>query len=312
MHQQPQQQNAELKRVCTNVSSSENHANAFWSLSQHSLSLFLLLLWNFYRQLSVLAQLLLLFVYMQKESEENQVKISRQGWRSWLCRSLSCNRRVLAPCIPRVNDETQKRCRMRHMHNFGGSLIAHVLVIDLQDQTRDQWIFCQQFLPISCLFAVLFLRFGFVLLVIYFAWLLLLKRTHSTHNKSRAEESYAAHTKCEYFISSEQRERTWTGAEDMRRGKRQQQHKDIIDQKILTCEINKFIWAQAKAISCGGIEEVERSRSNAGKASDPQLSTTYIPSKLNLTMMNNSRCYKNERTKHCWMRQTYKMNEIDQ
>lgn len=28
-HQQPQQQNAKLKRVCTNVSSSENHANAF-------------------------------------------------------------------------------------------------------------------------------------------------------------------------------------------------------------------------------------------------------------------------------------------
>lgn len=122
------------------------------------------------------------------------MKISRQGWRSWLYSSPLCDRWVLAPCITRVHDETQKRCRMRHMHNFGGSLIAHVLVIDLQDQTRDQWIFCQQFLPISCLFAVLFLRLGFVLLVIYFAWLLLLKRTHSTHNKSRKAERVMQHT----------------------------------------------------------------------------------------------------------------------
>lgn len=39
------------------------------SITALSLSLFLLFLWNFYRQLSVLTQLLLLFVYMQKRAK---------------------------------------------------------------------------------------------------------------------------------------------------------------------------------------------------------------------------------------------------
>lgn len=126
----------------------------------------------------------------------------------------------------------------------------------------------QQFLPISCSFVRFSVRFVFFLslCVIYFAWLLLLKRT-----QRRPQQIYAAHTKCEYFISSE-------------RSEEDQQHKEIIDQKILTCEINKFIFFWIRALSLSGWDW----GSDQTHFTRIALNRRHLSKQRGLTMMNNS------------------------